>query len=367
MRWWSLWIWGVLAALVASQSLSAGQTDVRRGQAASPDALTGFRSALDLPPVDENWQPGRTAWGDPDLQGIWNGKTTTPLERPDEFADREFLTDEEVVALEAEAAAEPGRDARATRGSHEDVEGAYNDVFTERVSHVVRTKRTSLIVDPPDGKIPPLTPEEQQRVEAVARQSRRFGTHYAVDTEHPVADNPEDRHARERCLGVTLPTTDRFMRIVQGPGQLAIYYEHGHQGGGYRTISLDGQPHLPAHIRQWLGDSRGHWEGNTLVVDTTNFSHKTSYRDSRENLHLVERFTRVGPDMIRYEITVEDPTVWASPWTMEVPLTMTDNKENLVFEAACHEGNYAMTTMLAGARFEEQDASAETPRTSPPK
>ena len=138
------------------------------------------------------------------------------------------------------------------------------------------------------------------------------------------------------------------MRIAQGPGQVTIYYEFAAQGGAYRTILLDGQPHLPAHIRQWLGDSRGHWEGNSLVVDTTNYTNKTSYRGSGENLHLVERFSRVGPDMITYEITVEDPTVWTRPWTMEVPLTMTDNKQNLIFESACHEGNYAMTTMLAG-------------------
>ena len=362
MRWWRFWIWGVLAAVAGSQALSAGQTDIRRGQAASPEPLAGFRSALDLPPVDENWEPERTAWGDPDLQGIWNGKTTTPLERPDEYADREFLTDEEVLALEVEAATEPGRDARATRGSHEDVEGAYNDVFTERVSNVVRTKRTSLIVDPPDGKIPALTETEQKRRSSQERRGRTFDGHYFVDTEHPPADNPEDRHARERCLGVTLPITDRFMRIVQGSGQVMIYYEFAAQGGIYRTILLDGQPHLPVHIRQWLGDSRGHWEGNTLVVDTTNFSNKTSYRGSGENLHLVERITRVGADMIMYEITVGDPTVWTRPWTMEVPLTMTDNKQNRIFESACHEGNYAMTTMLAGARFQEREAAAQSPR-----
>ena len=353
MRWWCFLILGVFVALVASQGSSAGQTDIKRGQATSPEALAGYRSALDLAPVDENWEPWRTAWGDPDIEGIWNGKTSTPLQRPDEFADREFLTDEEVLALEATAAAEPGRDARATRGSHEDVEGAYNDVFTERVSHVVRTKRTALIVDPPDGRMPALTEAEQQRRGAQERRGRTFDGHYFVDTENPVADNPENRPA-DRCMGVTLPTTNRFMRIVQGPGQVVIYYEHGHQGGAYRTIPLDGRPHLPAHIRQWLGDSRGHWEDATLVVDTTNFSDRTSYRGSRENLHLVERFTRVGPDMILYEITVEDATVWTRSWTMEVPLTMTDNRQNQIFEAACHEGNYALTNILAGARLAEK-------------
>ena len=353
MRWWCFVIPGVFVALAAAQGLSAGQTDIRRGQAATPEALAGYRSALDLAPVDENWEPGRTAWGDPDIEGIWNGKTSTPLQRPDEFSDREFLTDEEVLALEAEAAAEPGRDARATRGSHEDVEGAYNDVFTGRVANVVRTKRTALIVDPPDGRMPALTEAEQSRRGVQERRGRTFDGHYFVDTENPDADNPEDRPS-DRCMGVTLPVTNLFMRIVQGPEQIVIYYEHGHRGGVYRTIPLDGRPHLPAHIRQWLGDSRGHWEGDTLVVDTTNFSRQTSYRGSRENLRLVERITRVGADMILYEITVEDSTVWTRPWTMEVPLTMTDNKRNLIFEAACHEGNYALTSILAGARVAEK-------------
>lgn len=165
----------------------------------------------------------------------------------------------------------------------------------------------------------------------------------------------------ERCLGVTIPCTGGlcgFSRLVQAPGWVGIYYEQGHGGGGYRSIPLDGRPHLPSHIRQWLGDSVGHWEDDTLVVDTTNFTDKTSYQGAGENLHLVERFSRIGPDLLRYEITVEDPTVWSRPWTMELAPALQDNAENLIFEAACHEGNYSLTGMLTGARMEEAAAGA---------
>ena len=144
-------------------------------------------------------------------------------------------------------------------------------------------------------------------------------------------------------------------RIVQAPEALTIYYEDGHRGGAFRTVYLDGRPHLPQQIRQWLGDSVGHWEGDTLVVDTTNFTAKTDFQGSRENLHLVERFKRVASDLIMYEVTIEDPTVWTQPWTVEIPLTEIDNKANQIFEAACHEGNYAMTSILAGARSQDTD------------
>ena len=338
-----LWAVGALAAvtMVAAQGVRAAG---------------GQDGAL----ADETWTAPRTPWGAPDLAGIWNGKSMTPVERPDRFAGREFLTDEEVAELEAAAIEEPGRNARATKGTHDDVEGAYNDVFTSRSTNYGRTKRTSLIVNPPDGTIPERLNSAEPlpaRPGGDAESRRTFEGHYFVDTEDPRAENPEDRPS-DRCLGVRLPPARIFIRLVQGPEQVSIYYERGHQGGAFRTIHLNGEPHLAPHIRQWLGDARGHWEGDTLVVDTANFTSRTNYRGSRENLHLTERFTRAGPDLLMYNITVEDPTVWTKPWTMEVPLTKADNKENLIFEAACHEGNYALTSILAGARLQEQKAAA---------
>ena len=305
----------------------------------------------------------RTSWGDPALSGIWSpGYTLTPLERPEEFEGREFLTDDEVAALEGEQDASAGRNFRPDSGTVADVEGAYNDEFTGRGKDVIRTRRTSLIVDPPNGRIPPRTSEAIERIGPY--QPRRAAGGGEIETDvripYPVdpqsgryADNPEDR-APDRCMGITIPfvsgTSGTFSRFVQSPGSLAIYHEDGHRGGGYRTIHLDGRPHLPSHIRQWLGHSIGHWEGDTLVVDTTNFSTGTSFYGSSENLHLVERFTRTGPDLVMYEVTVEDPTVWESAWTVEIPLTLADNAANQIYEAACHEGNYAMVSILAGAR-----------------
>lgn len=315
----------------------------------------------------------RTPWGDPDLQGIWSpGYYLTPMQRPDKYGGREYLTDEEVADLELKASAAPGRNARLDRGSVADVEGAYNDAFTGRGTKVIRTKRTSLIVDPKDGKIPPLTPEAQQRAEA-SRRARalatpaelasafvdgdRTATPYPVDrTMGGGTANPEDRPA-DRCRGVSLPfmgSSGTFSRFVQGPGYISIYHEDGHRGGAYRHIPLDGRPHLPSRVRQWLGHSVGRWEGDTLVVDTRNFTDRTDFQGSRDNLHLVERYTRVAVDMIIYRATIEDSTTFTAPWTFELPLSRADEKRNQIFEAACHEGNYAMTSILAGARIEER-------------
>ena len=307
----------------------------------------------------------KTPWGDPDLQGIWGaGYLLTPLERPARFANKEFLTDEEVTALEKEQATNPGRNKRGGTGTVADVEGAYNDVFTGRGTKVVGTKRTSLIVDPPDGKIPARTPEGEKRL-AAARRVRD-------DENGPGgrADDPEER-TQDRCTGITLPVnygsagvSGGFVRIVQTPGLVTLYYEEGHHGGAYRTIPLDGGPHLPAHIRQWLGDARGRWEGDTLVVDTTNFSEKTNYQGSRENLHLVERFTRTAADTIMYRVTIEDATTFTKPWTIEVPYTKGNERENKIYEAACHEGNYAMVSILGGARALEKEKRSGVKTTS---
>ena len=204
----------------------------------------------------DDWMPAQTSWGDPDLQGIWSSKTQTPLERPDEYAGKEFLTEEEVAALERQTVER--RDERAERGTVADVAGAYNIAFsTFFATKVVETGRTSLIVDPPDGKIP-YHPKARKRVddEVARRRATRED-----------ADGPEDRPA-DRCLGFTLPCTSplcAFSRIVQTPEAVTLYYEAGHWGGAYRTILLDGRPHLPPHVRQWFGDSRGRWEDDTLV------------------------------------------------------------------------------------------------------
>ena len=310
-------------------------------------SLLGISVLTQEPPVsggpDDGWVPARTPWGDPDLQGIWNSKTQTPLERPESYAEREFLTNEEVAALERQNVENPGRDERAERGTVADVEGAYNNIFSSFYgAKVVDTGRTSLIVDPTDGRIP-YTPDARARIaaEAATRRATR-----------EVADGPEDRPS-DRCLGLTLPCTSplcAFSRIVQAPGDVTLYYEVGHWGGTYRTIPLDGRPHLPSHIRQWFGDSVGRWEDDTLVVETTNFSDQTSFQGASEDMRLVERFTRVTADLIRYRATIEEPTTFTQPWTLEMTWSRPLDGQAMIFESACHEGNYALTSILAGAR-----------------
>ncbi len=316
----------------------------------------------------------KTPWGDPDLQGIWSpGYYLTPLERPNKYEGREFLTDEEIVELEKAAMQAPGRNARLEKGSAADVEGAYNDAFTGRGTRVIRTKRTSLIVEPKNGKIPPLTPEAQKRA-GESRRARalatpaelassfvdgdRTATPYPVDrTMGGGTDHPEQRPA-DRCPGVSLPfmgSSGTFSRFVQSPGGITIYHEDGHRGGAYRHIPIDGRPHLPKDVQLWLGHSVGRWEGDTLVVDTKNFSNQTDFQGSRSGLHLVERYTRQGPDLLMYRATVEDPATFTAAWTFELPLSKANEKANQIFEASCHEGNYAMTTILAGARLLEKE------------
>ena len=294
----------------------------------------------------------RTPWGDPDLQGIWGaGYILTPLERPDQYEGREFLTDDEVAALEGRAAG-PGRDQRAETGTVADVEGAYNDAYSGRGRQVLHTRRTSLIIDPPDGKIP-FTPEGRARWAAERAEADRIRDR---------AHHPEDQQD-DRCEGITLPLqygsariSGGHSRIVQAPGLVSMYYESGHQGGQYRDVFLDGREPVGAHIRQWFGRSTGRWEGDTLVVEATNFSERTSYYGSRENLWLTERFTRSGPDLLMYRVTVEDPDTFGRPWTIEVPLHRLDNRANQIYESACQEGNYALTSILAGERALERAA-----------
>ena len=301
----------------------------------------------------------RTPWGEPDLQGIWQDPTQTPLQRPAQYANREFLTDAEIKEIDAKREALDRREHRAGRGTEQDVAGAYNAVFE---SHRRTGRRTSLVTDPPNGRVPAITEAAAKRLEierayqANPRKAPNPGTWNTGRMNR--ADGPEDRSTSERCLGSMLPDLNAFTRIVQSPGYVAIYYEHGQGGGGNRLIPTDNSPHLPPNIRQWYGDARGHWEGDTLVVDTTNFSQKTFYRGAHENLHLVERFRRTDAETMEYSVRVEDPTTWVQPWTVKVDLRKNEDKFNRIFESTCHEGNYGLTGMLANTRAAERAFAA---------
>jgi hypothetical protein len=307
--------------------------------------------------------PGRTAWtpppgpdGHPDLQGSWLNNSATPLERPAALAGREFLTDSEVAELRERA-------DRLFKNTNADFAGG-DAVYLSALANIDHFKsttatgttnemierefdnRTSLIVAPRDGRIPPLTPEAQQR-KAAADASRR----------RP-AEGPEDLTQVERCLTYGVPRLSStntgagplgYFQIVQTPAYVVLFVEAVHEA---RVIALDGRPHLPPAIGLWQGDSRGRWEGNSLVIDTTNFSPHSNFMGSAEHLHLVERLTRVAPDRIDYEITVDDPTTWTQPWTAVIRLKRTTQR---LFEYACHEGNYEiMRGMFAAARAREQ-------------
>ena len=286
--------------------------------------------------------PRRTPWGDPDLQGLWTNATITPFERAPDMTGKPVLSEEEAAAFEKQTLQARDADNRAG-GTEADLGRAYNQFWYERGTKVVGTRRTSLVVDPPDGRVPSLTPEAQQRADARVAARRRSP-----------ADGPEDRSLAERCI--LWPTAGPPMlpsgynnnyQILQAPGYVVILIEMIHD---VRVIPLDGRPHAPQNIRQWMGDSRGRWDGTTLVVTTTNFTGKTNFRGSSENVRLVERFTRADADTLNYEFTVDDPSAFSRSWTAAVPMTKT---EGPIFEYACHEGNYGMTNLLSGARAEE--------------
>jgi hypothetical protein len=294
----------------------------------------------------KTWNAPKTPDGQPDLQGTWTNATITPLERPADLAGKEFLTSQEAAEYEKQIAKANNADRRDLPPEG-DVGLAYNDFWYNRGTKIVGTRRTSLIVDPPDGKVPPLTPAAQKVQDNLRAAARGHAS-----------DGPESRALTERCL--LWPTAGPPMlpsfynnnyQIVQSPGYVTILVEMIHD---VRVIPLDGRPHVSANVREWMGDSRGHWEGNTLVVDTTNFSDKTRFRGADEKMHLVERFTRVDPDTIMYEFTVDDPTAFTKSWTAQIPMRRTASP---VYEYACHEGNYAMAGMLAGARADEKAAA----------
>jgi hypothetical protein len=302
-----------------------------------------------LAPASTNAQTLNTPWGDPDLQGEWTNTTTTPLQRPADLSDQETLTAEELAVRDPEVAAAVSFD-NPTPG---DV-GGYNEFWVERGSLLTQT---SLIVDPPDGKLPAMTQQAKKKHDEFMSRWTASPTTW------------EDLNILDRCITRGLPGAmmpgfyNHNYLILQTPDYVVLQLEMIHDA---RIIPLDGRSHLPSGIRQWLGDPRGHWEGETLVVETTNFSPKSEQRPNffgiyfpvlsgGENLHFVERFTRIDEDTIDYQFTVTDPTVDVRPWTASIPMTKSDGP---LFEYACHEGNYAMTNGLRGTRAEQKAADA---------
>ena len=284
----------------------------------------------------------RTADGKPDLQGIWSNATLTPFERAKESVGKEYFTQAEAAEFAKRAREQADRDRRGAT-PQEDVGGAYNEAWFDRGTKIGSNLRTSVVVDPADGRVPALTPAARTAAAARAAIQRRS------------PEGPEDFALPVRCL--VWPTSgppmvpgpyNNYYQIVQTHDQIAINVEMIHD---VRIIALNGRPHLPSAIRQWMGDSVGHWEGDTLVVDTKNFTDKTHYRGSDENLHVVERFTRMDADTIRYQFTIDDPTAFTKPWTGEI---MMNRMPGPMYEYACHEGNYALKNMLAGARAAER-------------
>jgi hypothetical protein len=343
---------------------------VRRPLLASIGALALATAAMLLTPVSvagqastaskqkttaaKAYTPPRTADGQPDLQGVWDFRNLIPLERPAQFATKEFLTQQEVAEFEKVALErldmdrrddDPTRTPALVNGAPAtaDVARAYNDFWWDFGKKFVGSTRSSLIVDPADGKIPPLTPDAKKRAEeSAARRARP-------------AWGPEDRGVGERCImgfnagPPMLPSAyNNNVELFQAPGYVAILTEMVHN---VRIVPVDGRP--APDVPQWSGNSRGHWEGNTLVVETRGFYDSTSFPNSSPNMHLVEKFTRVDPDTLLYEFTVSDPTTWTKPFTAQVPMRRTDQ---LLYEYACHEGNYAMPGMLRAARAVEAGA-----------
>jgi hypothetical protein len=360
---------GVTVLLKISPVAVAGQTQT----ASAPSAAAKTGAALSTP------------WGEPDLQGVWTYESDTPLQRPAKFANKEFFTDEDRASLDKERGALLSRDKRVERGTELDVAGAYNAVF---LSFKPTGRRTSLVVDPPNGRIPPTIPEYQK----IAAADREFRMALLQSTEtcknKSVActggkydptpsprrlelppryntarmnrhDSPEDGSLSDRCLSVGMPEFGTafggsFRRIVQTPGGISMYHDVGQGQGFQRNIVMNGSPHLPASVRQWWGDSRGRWEGNTLVVDVTNFSAKSDFQGARENLHLIERWTRIGPSTLEYMVTIDDPTVWTRPWTVRQDMTKQDDQANRIYyEPRCFEGNYGFPALMLGARLED--------------
>jgi len=310
-------------------------------------AILATLLALPLAAQTKSWTAPRTPDGQPDLQGVWSNPTITPFERPSEFAGKATLTEKEAAELEARAAK-----ARVDGPPKEGDPGSYNQAWFDSGTKVVSTRQTSLVVDPPNGRVPVKPSAEAKRDYDLAHAS----------------DSWEYMSVWDRCITRGVPAGmfpagyNNSYQILQTPGYVVIFYEMIHET---RIIPVDGRPHLPASVRQWNGDSRGHWEGNTLVVDTTNYNGKgwiaTSAATGRikgipqsESLHVVERFTRADKNTILYKVTINDPNVYTQPWTLAIPLSREENYK--IYEYACHEGNHAIENVLGAGRSAEAAA-----------
>ena len=310
------------------------------------------------------WTPSRTADGHPDLQGVWANNNATPLERPKELAGRAILTEKEVAALQNKAHelfdngnsdaafgdtvfASVLANVNGSKSGFTSTDGQTGDYSSVWLVERNFDNRTSLITDPPDGRLPALTAEAQKRRTAATAARERL------------PEGPEDRSLSERCITFGAPRLgagyNSYYQIVQSPDSVAIVMETIHDA---RVVPLDGRPHLPSTVQTWLGDSRGRWEGDTLVVDTTNYK-AGAFMNASEKLHVIERFTRTGPDTLKYEVTVEDPATWAKPWSAMIPLS---HSRDAIYEYACHEGNEGLVGILAGARAEEKAARGPATR-----
>jgi hypothetical protein len=342
--------WAALSLAVQNTTTAPKPATAPKLAAVSPKPATPVKPTATVP---------RTSWGDPDLQGTWFVLADVPLQRSPANANKEFLTDEEMAASDKQKGLNPGRNARSAN-SVADVDGAYNAVFNS----VLKTgRRTSMIIDPPDGHLPPT-------VAAAAPAGGARGGRGAAPAGGARGgnqnDNPETLAQNPRCLGVQMPfipnntlfAQGTVMQIVQGPKSMAIYMEDDHAGGGNRVIFMDGRPHLPSGANSVLGDSRGKWDGNSLVVETTNYAQglRVGTAVTDRTIRTIERFTRVGPNDLKREITFDDPKTWTKSWTALIEMGKTDDKRHMIFDSACHEGNYGMTGILAGARKEEAAA-----------
>ena len=335
----------VSAALAAAAAFSAAT-------AAAQAPASAARAPASAGPADgPAFTAPRTSWGDPDLQGVWDYRTITPLERRPELADREFYTDEEIAQLEGRA----GRRMDQAPDPNAPANLVHAEYLTDPGRLVDESRRTSLIVDPPNGRMPALTTAAQER--QAERQAQARAANGAAGAPPPGgrADSYTDRSLLERCItrgsaGAPMPTLyNNNIRVVQGPGYVAIVHEMVHET---RVVQLDGSPF--SNLKSYMGEARGRWEGDTLVVETRNFSGRAPFRGAGTNLRVTERYTRVAPDKVGFKVTFEDDTQWAQPWSAAYTM---NTAEGELYEYACHEGNYGLRNILENARDEERAAA----------